>query len=111
MRILDHSLRCTRAGVGAIFVAELQPANAVNWLWAQASATMRTMDPIERYLPHLSEHALRWVRFLALVLIISALFWLAYRLREILNPIFVALAIAYILNPVVTRLESFGLRR
>jgi predicted PurR-regulated permease PerM len=60
---------------------------------------------MDRYLPKLSEPAARWVRFGGLLLAIAGLGWLVLRLQTVLTPIAAALAIAYMLNPVVTALE------
>ena len=60
---------------------------------------------MERYLPELSEPARRWLRFLAVVVALTALCWATYQLSAVVTPIVVALAIAYILNPVVTYFE------
>jgi predicted PurR-regulated permease PerM len=68
-------------------------------------------QPIDRYLPKLGESAARWVRFLGVLLAIAVLTWVVIRLRVVFTPLAVALAIAYILNPVVTRLEAFQVRR
>lgn len=65
-------------------------------------------DGIERYLPRLSEGGTRWVRFAAVILAAAALFWAAMKLRPVLTPIAAALAIAYVLNPAVTWLETRG---
>ncbi|MBU0638217.1 MAG: AI-2E family transporter [Planctomycetes bacterium] len=66
---------------------------------------------MRRYLPELSEANVRWTRFFGLILAVVALIWLAQRLRSVLTPMAVALAVAYILNPLVTRLERRGFRR
>ncbi|MFO0837198.1 MAG: AI-2E family transporter [Phycisphaerae bacterium] len=61
---------------------------------------------VEQYLPPLTKRGKRWVRFLAVVLGSLALFLLARRLAGVLTPIVIALALAYIGNPVVTWLEK-----
>jgi predicted PurR-regulated permease PerM len=66
---------------------------------------------MERFLPSLSEPASRWVRFLALLLVLALLAWVALLLRPVLTPITAALAIAYILNPLVSWLERRGVQR
>lgn len=67
---------------------------------------------MERYLPKLSDAALRWVRFAGLVVALGLLCWLAYGLRTVSTPLLVALALAYVLNPVVTWFEETrGVRR
>lgn len=60
---------------------------------------------MERYLPPLSEKARRWLRFLGVIVGGVVLVLLAQRFSAVLTPIAAALAIAYILNPVVTFLE------
>jgi predicted PurR-regulated permease PerM len=60
---------------------------------------------MDAYLPQLSPAAQRWVRFGALVVGILLLLYGAYYLRAVITPLLVALALAYILNPVVTWLE------
>lgn len=61
---------------------------------------------MERYLPPLTEKARRWLRFLGVVAGGVGLVFLAQRFSAVLTPIAAALAIAYILNPVVTFLEQ-----
>lgn len=60
---------------------------------------------MHEYLPPLSLRARRWVRFGALLLVLGLLASLMYRLSNVLTPIVAALALAYILNPLVTWLE------
>jgi len=50
----------------------------------------------------------RWVLGGALVLVVG---WLLYALREVLSPVFFAFLIAYMLDPVVDRIETFGVPR
>lgn len=64
------------------------------------------MSALDRYLPPLSERATRWVRFFAVVAVLSLLGWAALALRDVLTPIAAAFALAYMLNPVVTWLEK-----
>ncbi len=66
---------------------------------------------MNEYLPRLSEPTRRWLRFGALLAAAAALLWLAGLLRGVLTPIAAALALAYILNPAVTRLEHYSIRR
>jgi predicted PurR-regulated permease PerM len=54
------------------------------------------------YIPELSESARRWLRFFGVLLALGLLCWFAYSLRSIITPLLVALAVAYILNPVIT---------
>jgi len=61
---------------------------------------------MEGYIPKLSEPALRWVRFLALVTAVGLLCWFCYWLRGVFTPLLIGLAIAYVLNPVVTWFEN-----
>lgn len=60
---------------------------------------------MEHYFPQLSEPARRWVRLTGLVAALALFAWLAYVLRAVFTPLFVALALAYVLNPVVTWCE------
>ncbi len=62
--------------------------------------------PLDRYLPPLSDHGRRWVRFFAVIAAIVLLGWLVVLLRPVLTPVAVAFAIAYVLNPPVTWLEQ-----
>lgn len=64
------------------------------------------MTPIERYLPPLSENAARWARFLAVVAGAAFFVWLCLALKDVLTPMVAGFAIAYILNPAVTWLET-----
>jgi predicted PurR-regulated permease PerM len=66
---------------------------------------------MDRYLPPLSPTAVRWVRFLALLVALALLGWLVVDLRPVLTPILVALAIAYMCNPLVSRLQRWGVSR
>ncbi len=61
---------------------------------------------MERYLPRLSEDARRWARFGGLLVAALLIVLAARALQQVLTPIAVALAIAYILNPLVNYLES-----
>lgn len=60
---------------------------------------------MHEYLPPLSLRARRWIRFGGLLLVLGLLASLMYRLSSVLTPIAAALALAYILNPLVTWLE------
>lgn len=66
---------------------------------------------IEHYLPPLSPAGARWARFLAVVAAALLVGWLVYRLRVVLTPIALAVAFAYILNPVLTWLERRSIQR
>ncbi len=66
---------------------------------------------MNRFLPPLSPHAARWARLAALTAGLLLLGWVILGLRPILTPILAALAIAYILNPVVTWVERRGISR
>jgi predicted PurR-regulated permease PerM len=61
---------------------------------------------MDEYLPQLSERGRRWVRFFGLLAAATLLIWIALVLRQVLTPIVAALALAYILNPLVTWLEQ-----
>jgi len=58
------------------------------------------------YLPPLSDRALRWVRFFGLLAAILFVVWMFVLLENVVTPIVAALAIAYVLNPLVTHLEQ-----
>lgn len=60
---------------------------------------------IDQYLPKVSEPGRRWIRFVALLLICGVLSWILYKLRTVFTPLLAALAIAYIVSPVVTAIE------
>ncbi len=60
---------------------------------------------MERYFPQISEPGRRWVRFAGLTVALALLAWFAYVLRAVFTPLLAALAIAYVLNPVVTWCE------
>lgn len=67
---------------------------------------------VDRYLPELSESARRWLRFGLLVALLAVLCWIAYGLRSVFTPLLVSLAIAYVLNPIVSWLEGIrGVQR
>lgn len=66
---------------------------------------------MEKYVPPLSPPARRWARFLALLTAIALLCWLVQRLSGVLTPIAIALALAYIVNPLIHWLERRGMRR
>jgi predicted PurR-regulated permease PerM len=61
---------------------------------------------MDRYLPELSERATRWLRFGLVLVALALLVWAAIALQQVLTPIVAAFAIAYILNPIVTWLET-----
>lgn len=63
------------------------------------------------YLPPMTEAAGRWVRFGLMLAALLLVCWGAYALREVLTPLLVAAAIAYVLNPLVTWMEQRGARR
>jgi len=69
------------------------------------------MPAIDRYLPPLSPAGRRWVRFVVVVVAVVGLVELVIYLRAVLTPLAVALAVAYVLNPLVTAAERRGLRR
>ncbi|QOJ14521.1 MAG: AI-2E family transporter [Planctomycetia bacterium] len=78
---------------------------------ASLAARSTSINPIDHYLPPLSESARRWLRFGLVVLGILAAWWLIQRLNTVLTPIAVSLALAYILNPFVSLLEGRGVSR
>lgn len=66
---------------------------------------------METYFPLLSEPARRWLRLAGLLVAAALLLWLTHALRGVLTPIAAGLAIAYVLNPLVRRLERRGVQR
>lgn len=60
---------------------------------------------MQYYLPRLSEPAARWARFLGIVAACVACLWAGSWLRGVLTPMAIALALAYVLNPVIDTLE------
>lgn len=67
---------------------------------------------MDRYLPQLSDRGKRWARFLALLAVLALVAWIALVLRPVLTPLVAALALAYMLNPLVTLLEKkWGVKR
>ncbi len=63
------------------------------------------------YLPALTESGRRWARFGGLLLVTALLVWLLVGLRAVFTPILGGLAIAYVLNPLVTWGERRGASR
>lgn len=86
--------------------AEPDPAKAAE---ANASATKApTPAPPARASKITSDRHLweiRWVRDLMYLVAVVAFFWFARRVQPILAPVLIGLALAYILNPVVTFLH------
>lgn len=60
---------------------------------------------MDRYLPPLSERSKRWARFAGVLAAGLASLWILLRLQAVLTPVAAGLAIAYILNPLITWLE------
>lgn len=60
---------------------------------------------IDQYIPKLSLASKRWVRFAGLLLALALFCWILFKLRTVFSPLLVGLAIAYVLNPVVTWFE------
>jgi predicted PurR-regulated permease PerM len=60
---------------------------------------------LEHYFPRLTERNWRWVRFGGLLAALALVCWVAYILRPVFTPLLAALAIAYIVNPLVTWVE------
>ena len=63
------------------------------------------------YLPPLTDNTRRWLRFIFTLLVIGLLSGLMLSLRGVFTPILTALAIAYILNPLVTWVQRRGVSR
>lgn len=63
------------------------------------------------YLPPLNESGRRWLRFGAVVASFLLLVWTSMSISGVLTPIAAALAIAYVLNPVVNWMEQHQVRR
>ncbi len=69
-------------------------------------------DPtIDAYVPRLSPQGRRWVRFAAVLAGAWAIGWFTLSLSAVLTPLAAAAAVAYICNPLVTRLEAHGVSR
>lgn len=66
---------------------------------------------MEHYVPTLSQPTARWLRFLGLLAVLVAAGWLVHRLSNVLTPIAIALALAYIVNPLIHWLERRGAQR
>ena len=67
---------------------------------------------MDRYLPALSDRQRRWARLAAVLAILGVLTWVALILRDVLTPIVAALALAYVLNPLITMMErKYAVRR
>ena len=66
---------------------------------------------MERYWPTLSEAGRRWLHFGLLLLAIGVLAWGLYSLRAVFTPLLAALALAYILDPLVSWAERRGVHR
>lgn len=69
------------------------------------------LPAMEPYLPKLSDATQRWARFLALVAALVLVVWVASQLTSVITPLIAALAIAYVLNPLVSWFERRGARR
>jgi predicted PurR-regulated permease PerM len=72
------------------------------------------MNPADPEKPAAERHLWEFtaVRDLLIVLLAALLTWLAYLLKEILLPIFVALLLAYLVNPLITRVRTrWGISR
>lgn len=63
------------------------------------------------YLPELSPPAQRWARFLGVLLGTAVVLWLCWRLRGVFAPVAAAWALAYMLNPLINRLEGWKIPR
>ena len=61
---------------------------------------------MDGYLPILTERGRRWARFLGLIALAALLCWIAVVLRRVLTPVVAAMALAYILNPLITLIEK-----
>jgi predicted PurR-regulated permease PerM len=66
---------------------------------------------MNQLLPSLSPAGARWARLFGLTAVLALLAWITLGLRSVLTPILAALAIAYILNPLVTWFERRGCSR
>ena len=51
------------------------------------------------------------VRYVILLLVVSATVYFLYAVRQVITPFFIAMALAYLIAPVVTNIEQRGLRR
>lgn len=54
---------------------------------------------------------IRWGRILFLIAVGVGLLWVAYKVQAVLNPLLLALLMAYVLNPIVDHLERRGVPR
>jgi predicted PurR-regulated permease PerM len=66
---------------------------------------------MNQLLPPLSPAGARWARLFGLTAALALLAWIVLGLRPVLTPILAALAVAYILNPLVTWFERRGCSR
>lgn len=66
---------------------------------------------MQDYLPPISPAGWRWLRFAGLLFAAAALVWLCQALSGVLTLLAVALALAYICNPLVTALQRRGVSR
>ncbi len=74
------------------------------------AATMRTLDgKAEAYRPE--ERLLSWPKWLSAMVGVLLVAWLLYRVRTILLPFVLGAVIAYLLNPMIDRLERKGWSR
>lgn len=68
-------------------------------------------DALAAYLPEVGPTGKRWLRFAAVAAILAAVCWTTYQLRGVFTPILAALALAYILQPVIRWLQRCGIAR
>lgn len=66
---------------------------------------------MREYLPALPEPTARWMRFIALLAAALLLLWFCIRMQAVLNPMLAALAAAYVVNPLINRLERERIAR
>lgn len=66
---------------------------------------------MDGYLPQLTPRSARWLRFIALAAALVSLGCIVLRLRTVLTPVAIGLALAYVLDPLITSLERRGVRR
>jgi predicted PurR-regulated permease PerM len=76
-------------------------ALVVHYATLRATSLARDQEGASSYWPH----------WLSLALVLAALIWLLFRVRQILLPFALGGAIAYTLNPVIDRLERRGWSR
>ena len=76
-----------------------------------ALAAVESAQGPRQLFPRLHPVTRQWLRGFGLVALFLLALWMAYQLKAVFTPLLIAAAIAYILNPLVTRLEARGIPR